>query len=438
MVPFVGHLVAQYRIYPSEEQAKRLCRWEGALRTLWNLAHEQRLTGLARLGTAKRYCSAVDQQKELTDLRAEVPWINDVPCNACQQVLRHLDTAWQDCFAKIKGRPKFKRRGRDAIGISEPDTRSGWRLTKDEGRHFLRFPKLGNIPVVLHRPLPEGKRGTATITRDVDAWYVSIVIEVADTVTAEARAEQAAKPAVGIDRGVANLLADTNGTLIEHPAFLEAGAKKITRLSRQIAKKQKGSRNKEKAKVKLARAHRKVRRQREHLLRTHAHRYAKNHGVVVLEDLRVKQMTRSATGTVEEPGTRVAQKRGLNRNILAMGWSTFLTYLIQKCEQYGTRLVLVKAAYSSQECARCHHVDAASRVSQSRFRCTGCGHEDHADLNAAKVILSRRTDGVEVCGGDGYVRPAKQKPKAVKPRTPSSKAGAKSPALQGGDGLRGR
>jgi putative transposase len=243
----------------------------------------------------------------------------------------------------------------------------------------------------MHRPLPEGKRGTATITRDVDAWYVSIVVEVADTLTPEARAKQAAKPAVGIDRGVANLLADTNDTLVEQPAFLAKGAATVARLSRQVAKKEKGSRNKEKAKVKLARAHRKVRRQRENLLRTHAHRYAKNHGGVVLEDLRVGQMTRSASGTAEEPGTRVAQKRGLNRSILAMGWGLFLQYLIQKCGQYGTRLVLVNAAYSSQECARCHRVDAASRVTQARFCCVACGHEDHADLNAAKVILSRRS-----------------------------------------------
>jgi putative transposase len=431
----VGHLVAQYRIYPSEEQAQKLRRWEGALRTLWNLAHEQRLAGLARLGTAKRYLRYQDQAADLTDLRAEVPWIDDVPCNACQQVLRHLDTAWQDGFAKTKGKPRFKRRGRDAMGIAEPDAKRSWRITTEQERHFLRFTRMGSIPLVMHRPLPEGKRGTATITRDVDAWYVSIVVEVADTLTPEARAEQAAKPAVGIDCGVANLLADTNGTLVQHPSFLEAGATKIAKLSRQLARKEKGSRNKEKAKVKLARAHRKVRRQRENLLRTHAHRYAKNHGVVVLEDLRVKQLTRSAAGTAEEPGTRVAQKRGLNRSILAMGWGLFLQYLTQKCRQYGTRLVLVNAAYSSQECAACGHVDAASRVSQASFRCVACGHEDHADVNAAKVILSRRTDGVEVCGGDGEVRPTKQKPKPARSRTPSPRARAKSPVLQGGDGL---
>ena len=131
----------------------------------------------------------------------------------------------------------------------------------------------------------------------------------------------------------------------------------------------------------------------------------------------------------------MAQKRGLNRSILAMGWGLFLVYLTQKCLQYGTRLVLVSAAFSSQECAACGQVDAASRPLQARFCCTGCGHEDHADLNAAKVILRRRTAGVEVCGGDGEVRPTKQKPKTVRSRTTSRKDKAQSRVLLGADGL---
>ncbi len=433
-VGLVGHLVAKYRLSPSPEQIATLLRWEGVLRLVWNLAHEQRLAGLARLGNAKRYVRYQEQAADLTALRAEVPWINAVPCNACQQTLRHLDEAWQDCFQKTKGRPRFKRRGRDAMGIAEPDAKKSWRLTHEDGNPVLRFPKIGAIPVVLHRPMPEGKRGTATITRDVDAWFVSLVVEVGDALTPEDRAVQAQKPAVGIDRGVTHPLADSHGTLTKRPGFLDQGATTMAHLSRALARKEKGSQNRQKARVKLARAHRKIRRQRENFLRTLACRYAKNHGVVVMEDLKVRNMTRSAAGTVEEPGHQVAQKRSLNRAILAIGWSLFRVYVEQACRRFGTRLVLVNPAYSSQECAECHHVDGASRVGE-RFGCTTCGHRAHADVNAAKVILRRRTDGVEVCGGDGEVRPAKQKPKTVRSRTTSKKDKAKSRVLQGADGL---
>ncbi|RYE80115.1 MAG: transposase, partial [Myxococcales bacterium] len=87
-----------YRLYPSAEQLARLMRWEGALRFLWNLAHEQRLMGLARLGPSKTFCSAAGQMKELTALRAEVDWLADVPCDLAQATLKTLDNAWQRCF----------------------------------------------------------------------------------------------------------------------------------------------------------------------------------------------------------------------------------------------------------------------------------------------------------------------------------------------------
>lgn len=112
---------------------------------------------------------------------------------------------------------------------------------------------------------------------------------------------------------------------------------------------------------------------------------ARRFDTVVIEDLRIKNMTRSAKGTVAEPGTGVAQKRGLNRSILEQGWGLFARRLADKI---GDRLVLVPAAYTSQRCSCCGHVDNKSRESQSRFACTACGHADHADVNAALNILA--------------------------------------------------
>lgn len=435
MSPMQAVKVFQYRVYPSAEQVARLRRWEGALRFLWNLAHAQRLTGLARSRDERVFCSAAGQMKELTALRAEVDWLKDVPCDIAQATLKTLDNAWQRCFTRLGGRPRFKAKGRDAMGMTEGH-RKAWSLDVKHGRDVLIFPKLGYLPIKLHRPI-EGERTSATIQRDGDQWFVTICcrVEVPDHVPAPPG------EVVGIDRGVANLVADSTGHLEPRPTFLDEAAKKIAKASREVSRKKKGSNNRARAREKLARAHRKVRRQREHLLHVLAKHYAKNHRVVVVEDLKIKSMVKSASGTVEAPGKNVAQKRGLNRAILQMGWGQFVTLLEQKARTYGSTVVRVAAAYSSQTCAACGHVDAASRQSQDKFCCTRCQHEEHADINAACVlrqryeeISTRRTGGEEVCGGDASRRPTRQKLRTVRAKTPR-KAGAKSSGLQAGDGL---
>ena len=230
------------------------------MRFLWNLAHEQRLRGLERRRGEKVYPSWYDQKKELTDLRDEHDWIKALPCNAQQQTLRHLDEAWQRCFQKLAGRPRFKAKGADAMGIAEPDAKRAWKLVQRSGQDFLVFTKLGNVSVVVHRPL-EGKAGTATITREGDRWFVAVVCEVE---VADPKAPTG-EP-VGLDRGIANLVADSTGHLEPRPAFLDQAEAKIAKASRALSQKKKGSKNRAKAREKLAAVYRKVRRQRENVL----------------------------------------------------------------------------------------------------------------------------------------------------------------------------
>ena len=121
----------RYRIYPSDEQVDRIGRWEGALRFLWNLALEQRLMGLAR--SDKRYPTAFDQINELTELRAELPWLADVPRNVCAQLLVELDLAWQRCFKRIARKPRWKRKGKDHLNLTEPHPKA-WRGVRARGQ----------------------------------------------------------------------------------------------------------------------------------------------------------------------------------------------------------------------------------------------------------------------------------------------------------------
>jgi putative transposase len=332
------------------------------LRFLWNLANEQRRMGYARPKSERRYLTAFDQINELTDLRAELPWLADVPRNVCAQILVELDRAWQRCFMKLARAPHWKRKGRDTLSFCEPHPKV-WRMNGTS----LRFPKLGSMRAVIHRPL-EGTPKTCTLRRDGDQWFASIACEV-ETI----EPIQRTSPVVAIDRGIINVVGDSDGRLVPSPRFYEAAIYRLTHAQRAVSRKKKGSRNREKAKLRVARLHRNVRRQREHFLHVLSHGYAKSHGVVVIEKLNVSGMMRG----------------NCSRGIADAGWSRFSTMLSYKLAWSGGSLVEVPAAYSSQTCSACGHVDARSRCSQSVFCCVSCGHTEHADLNAPKVLLGR-------------------------------------------------
>lgn len=393
----------RYRIYPTPEQEARLLQWEGALRALWNAAHEQRLVYLRR---GARMPSAFDQINQLTELRADVPWLADVPRNVCSQLLVDLDTAWQRCFARLARHPRWKRKGRDVVNLTEPHS-GVFRIA----RTGVVFPKLGEMRAVFHRPI-RGTPKRCMISREVDQWFVSILCE---REVPEPAPRQ--DPVVAIDRGVTNLLADSDGTLIPNPKHLERSLGRLARAQRVVARREKGSRRRERAKLRVARLHRKIRRQRQHRLHVLSARYAKSHGVVVVENLNVAGMARG----------------GLGRHISGAGWSAFCTMLRYKLEATGGTLVEVPAAYSSQTCTACGVVDAASRTGE-RFSCVACGHEANADLNAARVLLSRRNGGSAGRGGYGDVgRPAKRQLRVVRRGRSTQGLGLlKSPGLQAG------
>jgi putative transposase len=353
-----------YRIYPTAAQVARLEQWEGSLRFLWNIAHEQRLMGLARPRGEQRFPTAFDQSAELTALRAELPWLADVPRNVCMDLLCRLDVAWRRCFSRLSGRPNWKRKGGGWIAIAEPHPKI-WGLIGN----LLSFPKLGDVRAIAHRPL-DGRSKTCSIRRDGDQWFATIVCEV-DVPPPTARAE----PVVAIDRGVVNAVADSDGRIFRNPRFYERSLKRLARAQRVVSRRKKGSKNREKAKLKVAKLHRKVRRQREHFVHCLSAAYAKSHGTVVVEKLNVAGMTRANCG--------------LARGILDAGWGKFVECLRYKLAWSGGTLVEVNPAYSSQACSACGVVDKLSRRSQSEFCCTACGYIDHADLNAAKVLKSR-------------------------------------------------
>ena len=425
------HVAYRFRAYPTLAQLAVLEKWQHAQRALWNSANAQRLERLSRPGydmlRPKRYLSAFDQHVELTECRRALDWLREVPQMLQQDLLTQLDRAWKRFFAREGGRPRFKRKLRGdwaPLGIAA-------RECKRISRKRVRIPKLGEVRVCGHRRIV-GQPVRVSLTREVDQWFMSITCELT-----EAKPEAPSGNAIGLDLGIANVLADSDGALVNNPRHLATAGKRLARAQRTAARRkpkrgQAASNNYRKATRKVALLHRKVRRQRADMLHVLSHHYANNHSTVVIEDLRVRNMSSSARGTKEEPGARVRQKAGLNRAILDVGWHELRRQLAYKCERSGAKLLVVDPRYSSQQCRSCGVVDAISRRSQADFVCVACGHVAHADVNAAQNILARGlgyagATPVSVCGGLAVGQPSMQKEVRVSDlRT--------SPVLQGGVG----
>lgn len=196
---------------------------------------------------------------------------------------------------------------------------------------------------------------------------------------------------LGIDLGVENSVALSTGELISFPVLTPEQEAHVRRLRTRVNRCERGSRNRSKARARLERYLQRARRRREHAMHTLALRLVREADLIGIENLHVQNMTRSATGTVEAPGVNVAQKRGLNRVILSQAWGEFRRILTYKATWHGSQVVVVPAAYSSQECAACGYVARENRESQAVFKCMSpaCEHATHADVNAAMTIRNR-------------------------------------------------
>jgi putative transposase len=366
-----------YRLYPTPEQAATLGRWVGAVRAVYNVALEQRRDWY-RPGRRINFAS---QCREVTALRAEFDWLRDVPVHPLHQAMKDLDRAHQNWWASRARAPTPRKRGiNDTMRFHDASIFAFRRLTKRLGE--VKIPKLGWVRLRWDRSIP-GVVKSITVSRRANIWTVAAQyeMEVADPATPDL-------PAVGIDRGVAVFAALSDGTLIKP---LNAGKRALRALAhaqRRLARKKRGSNNCRKAVRQVARLRARVAAARKDFLHKASTAIAKNHGAVVIEKLDVRNMTRSASGTKEKPGRNARAKSGLNRAILDQGWGAFRTMLAYKLAERGGRLIEVPAANTSRTCAKCGTVDAASRTGQ-RFRCVACGHEAHADTNAAMNILER-------------------------------------------------
>jgi putative transposase len=350
----------RYRLYPNHTQTEKLNHTLDLCRELYNAALEQRRTAYR---IQRQSVSAVQQMRELPDLKRALPEVGEVYSQVLQDVLWRVDTAFQNFFRRVKsqrgkaGYPRFQDRRRyDSFTYPQ----MGFAIA--QGR--LCLSKIGHLKIKLHRPI-EGTFKTCTLKREVDEWHVVFVCELPDPDPLEP------KSAVGIDVGLESFLATSEGEFVDNPRWLAHSLKKLRRAQRVLARKQRGGTNRHKDSGLVAKQHRTVKRQRLDFHHKVARNLVDRYEVIAIEDLNVAGLVKN---------------RCLARAISDVGWAGFADILAGKAAYAGRRVVRVNPAYTSQVCSSCGCL-VRKELSERWHACPDCGLSLHRDVNAARNIL---------------------------------------------------
>lgn len=411
----VVHKAQRMRLRPTRAQAALMHRIAGCTRFVFNLFLQQR-QDLYRAHAAGGHrdqpsadvpplhrVGAIDQMGQVSALRAQFPFLEAAPFHALQQAAVDVDDAFQRFFAGQTRHPRWRTR----------DDRQRFRFPDPKQLHCnertIRLPKLGEMRWNLSRP-SRGQVRSVTVSFDGDHWYASVA-----TLETIAEPEAPAGPAVAIDVGIRVTATLSTGAVFQAPVATAAERRRLRIRQRRVSRRQRRSRNQRRALRRYRTTSRRITNRTHHAHHVFTAALAQTHGVIVVEDLRLTAMCASAAGTVAEPGRMVRQKAGLNRSLRERALGELRRQLAYKTAWHGSRLVAVPAPYSSQTCAACGQVAAASRCGPL-FACVACGHADDADHHAAVVLLARAASGT------GRDITASIVPRDTRKRVPSRKA----------------
>jgi putative transposase len=396
------------RAYPDLEQASVLNRTFGCIRVVWNRTLAWRH---ARYYDEQAQTNFTQANTYLTAMKAdeELGWLNEVSSVPLQQAVRHQQTAFGSFFAGRARYPRYKSRtGRQAAEY----TRSGFRYR--DGQLFLA--KMGR-PLEFVWSWPDVDVAsidptTVTVSRDpCGRWYVSFAVDVPGPGQLPATGA-----VVGVDLGIKHFAVTSDGEKIPNPGRLARRERNLARYQRRMARCQKSSANRAKARTKVARAHRKVRASRQDFLHRTSTRLLRDHDVIVIENLAVKNMVRN---------------RSLAKAISDCGWGTFRAMLEYKAAKAGRHLIVIDRWYpSSKTCSACGHLLAELSLKTRTWQCPSCGTRHDRDVNAAKNILAAGL-AVTACGADVRHSGSSRVQSAVKQEPRPVTAGI--PVLQSGE-----
>ncbi|KAF1031978.1 MAG: hypothetical protein GAK33_07211 [Burkholderia lata] len=376
----------KFELMPNGEQQRDMRRFAGSCRFVYNKALALQKENYEAGG---KFIGYVAMAKHLTEWRngGETPWLKDAPVHPLQQALKDMERAYKNFFAKRAAFPNFRKRGqRDSFRYPDPKQ---FKLDQPNGRIFL--PKLGWMRLRLSRPVL-GELRNATVSFNAGKWCVSI--------QTEREVEQPvphATSVIGIDVGIARFATMSDGTFLAPLNSFRKHEARLRRCQRAMSRKVKFSNNWKKAKTRVQRIHARIGNARRDYLHKATTTISKNHAMVCIEDLQVRNMSRSAAGSTDAPGKNVRAKSGLNKAILDQGWFEFRRQLEYKLAWNGGWLVAVPPANTSRTCPACGYVSADNRTTQEKFACVKCSYEENADVVGALNILARG-HRVAACG----------------------------------------
>jgi putative transposase len=393
----------RFRLYPSKQQQATLLKWIGCQRFIYNakVSEDRYYRGYARKFASNEF-APVDQEYSRF-IGEETKWLREVP----SQVLRNGAVRWRQGYERF-----FKRLGGRPTIHKKHGAQSAWLTSElfcfEDGKLVVgkgKFP-VGEIAFKAHREFTVPK--SIRITAHAGRWYLSFSNDNGEPEYSEEEIaswlqtftpEELEQRTLGLDRGLVLPVAASNGVNFEFRPIeqkrMRKRAKAIKRFQRRLAKRQcKTSKRRAKLGERIATLHRKNADLRRDFAHQASRKLADDPTAVlyVFEDLKIKNMTASAKGTVEKPGKKVKQKAGLNRSILRSAWGQVKNYLQYKARRQHKLVVAVSPIRSSQECAACGHTHPDNRISQSVFVCQACGNKNNADTNAGCVLSKRGVD----------------------------------------------
>jgi putative transposase len=395
--------MSRYRLIPTPAQQAVLRDHCGHARYVWNLAVEQHSHWCPGRQGAPGY---LEQCRQLTQARAENPWLAAGSQTVQQQALRDFTQAMTAFFdpGHPAGRPSWRKAGRRE-GFRIVGRGRQWdvrRVSRKAGQVWV--PKAGWVRFRWSRAVPRDAKSYRVTMDRAGRWHVAFAV-IPGPVPAPSNGQ-----VVGIDRGVAVSAALSTGDLLYCPGLTGRERIRLRRMQRMLARAKRGSNRRGRVRHRIARLRARETDRRKDWIEKTSTGIARRFDVIRVEDLQIGNMTRSAKGTRENPGRNVRAKAGLNRGILRSGWGLLVRRLEDKAPG---RVEKVSPAFTSQRCSACGRVDRDSRESQAVFRCTACGFACHADVNAAINIAAGHA--VTARGGDGITRPVNREPHLLLP-----------------------
>ena len=420
----------KFRLLPNKEQEILLNQAIGSARFVWNQVLAKSFEMFAK-NERIRYETI---EKKLLPLKKtpEFSFLGQTYSACLQQKIKDLAKAWDKFFnpkeqAKLKQKPfkakkpkffklpdggevqlrplmpRFKKKsdGEQSFRLPFNDCEViGDRVSLPKKTGWIKFKKSQEIV---------GKITSITIKKICGLWYVSFCInrEIEQPI-------HPSKSAIGVDLGIKKLITTSNGQVFDPINSFKANQVKLARLQRKLKKKTKFSENWKKLNLKINKLHHHIANIRHDYLHKVTTTLSKNHAMIVVEDLKVANMSKSAKGSIDEKGKNVKAKSGLNKSILDQGWSMLVGMLEYKQQWRGGLLVKVDPRYTSQTCSSCGHVAKENRLTQANFNCISCGFSENADINASRNILAVGHTVLSVEGGCGKGRLVKQKASEIR------------------------